>query len=239
MGARAGAALALLWGGETVLYERLGFELCGVQTRVPAGELELGEPIRDFSSIKLGRGWIPSLMTPLRMRGSGLRLAESDERWIEAHRGVDWYWLGEPEAPQAYAAIGRGIDLQGVVHEWGGESSDALKTLLQLVRMEHSEAQLLASPGLLAAWGLGAQGAPTEFLCMARALDVPKLVAGFRTQAACPRSFSHDPQRGRVPKLLFGPEPKAASPLWIWALRCGLDLGPRHRFEHAFGWSCF
>jgi GNAT superfamily N-acetyltransferase len=211
-----GAAMALLWGAETALYERLGFELCGMQTRVPLSELELGPAIRDFSSITLGRGWLPSLMGGLRMRGSGLRLSDKDESWIEAHRGVDWYWLGDPEAPQAYAAIGRGIDLQGLVHEWGGDSHEALKNLLQLVRMEHTEAQLLTSPNLLAAWQLGAVQAPTEFLCMARSLDVVKLTHGFGIKLPAGDPFLTTPNVA-VCRKLFGPSENAL-PLWIWGL---------------------
>jgi GNAT superfamily N-acetyltransferase len=210
-----GAVMALLWGSETALYERLGFELCGMQVRAPLAELDLG-PKPDFSQLILGRGWIGSLMGCLRMRGSGLRVSESDERWLEAHRNVQWYWLGDPEAPQAYAAVGRGIDLVGMVHEWGGESPEALKTLLHLVRMENPDAQLLSSPGLLGAWGLGTPRAEVEFLCMARALDVSKLVAahGIVLPAGDPLLTMENPA---VCRLLFGPS-EGAQPLWIWGL---------------------
>jgi hypothetical protein len=211
-----GAAMALLWGAETALYERLGFELCGSQVRIGLGELDLGAPIKDFSRIVLGRGWIPSLVQSLKMRGSGLRLADSDERWLEAHKGVDWYWLGEPDAPQAYAALGRGIDLQGLVHEWGGESPEALKTLLQLVRMERGDAQLLASPELLGAWQLGAVQAPVEYLCMARALDVARLTRGFGIALPADDPLMTTPDAA-ICRKLFGPG-ENARPLWIWGL---------------------
>lgn len=211
-----GAAMALLWGSETALYERLGFELCGMQVRAPLAELELGPMIEDFSQIILGRGWNPALMASLRMRGSGLRLLETDESWLEAHRNVDWYWLGDPEAPQAYAAIGRGIDLQGIVHEWGGDCAEDLKTLLQLIRMEHPEAQLLASPVLLSAWSLSAPREDVEFLCMARALDIAKLTKGFGVTLPQHHPLLTTPDAAAC-RMLFGPSADAL-PLWIWGL---------------------
>jgi hypothetical protein len=150
------------------------------------------------------------------MRGSGLRIDAPDERWLEAHRNVDWYWLGEPDAPQAYAALGRGIDLQGIVHEWGGESPEALKTLLQLVRMEHPEAQLLASPDLLAAWKLGTTRAPVEPLCLAQCLDAVRLTRAFGLNLAADDPLLTTPNAA-VCRVLFGPSDRAL-PLWIWGL---------------------
>ena len=209
------AVLAVLWGSETAMYERLGFELCGMQVRAPLSALDLG-PRPDFARIVLGRGWVPSLMGCLRMRGTGLRTAQADESWIEAHRNVQWYWLGEPEAPMAYAAIDRGIDLQGIVHEWGGDNPEALKVLLHLIRMERPEAQLLASPQILGAWGLDAPKVDIEFLCMARSLNTPKLLASHGIVLP-----ENDPllttPNAAVCRLLFGPS-ESAMPLWIWGL---------------------
>lgn len=210
-----GAALALLWGSESAMYERLGFELCGMQVRAPLLSLDLG-PKPDFGALVLGRGWVPSLMSCLRMRGSGLRAAPSDERWLEAHKNVRWYWLGDPEAPAAYAAIDRGIDLQGLVHEWGGDSPEALKILLQLIRMERPEAQLLSSPQMLGAWGLETPKADIEFLCMARSLDTTRLLASYGIVLPADDALLTTPNAA-VCRLLFGPS-ESAVPLWIWGL---------------------
>ncbi|MGK5085453.1 GNAT family N-acetyltransferase [Bdellovibrionota bacterium FG-1] len=210
-----GAALVLLWGSELHLYERLGFELCGMQVRVPLSQLDLG-PDPDFARVVLGRGWIPSLLRCLRLRGTGIRHSGVDERWLEAHKNVQWYWLGDPETPLAYAAIDRGIDLQGVVHEWGGESSAAIKVLLHLIKMERPEAQLLASPDLLSAWQLGAPRAEVEFLCMARALDVPKISAAYGLALSKDDPLMVTPNMAAC-RLFFGPA-EGALPLWLWGL---------------------
>jgi GNAT superfamily N-acetyltransferase len=202
-----GAAMVVLWGAETALYERLGFELCGMQVRPALASLELG-PEPDFSQTVLGRGWVPSLFQCLRGRDSGLKFQDSDEKWLEAHQNVDWYWLGDPAAPLAYAALGRGIDLQGLIHEWGGTNPIALKNLLSLIRMEHPEARLLASPQLLAQWRLGAPMAQIETLGMIRTLDVKKIALsyGFSTTVEVVSS-----------RYLFGPS-EDAMPLWVWGL---------------------
>jgi GNAT superfamily N-acetyltransferase len=210
-----GAALVVLWGSEVGLYERLGFELCGMQVRAPLAALDLG-PALDFAKIVLGRGWIPSLMSGLRQRVGGVALKTSDEKWLEAHKNVQWYWLGDPAAPLAYAAIDRGIDLQGLVHEWGGQSPAAVKVLLQLIRMERPEAQLLASPSLLGHWQLGTPKVDIEFLCLARALDVAKIVAAYGLVLAKDDPLLTTPNAAAC-RFFFGPT-DSALPLWVWGL---------------------
>src|SRR5206468_8828729 len=73
------AALALLWGSEHTLYQRLGFELVGEQVRVPLSSLKLGS-----SPAGVSQGWRPALFKALQSRVAGLLLQESDQPWIEA-----------------------------------------------------------------------------------------------------------------------------------------------------------
>ena len=207
-----GAAAAILWGSEEELYSKLGFELCGMQVRAPLAKLDLSTP-RDFSSITLGRGWIPSLMEVLKNRKAGLQIEDTDDSWLSAHRNVEWYWLGEPSRPKAYAAIDRGIDLKGIIHEWGGDDANSIKTLLSLVQMERPDAVLLSHPQALTEYKLGQPMFEIEYLCMARPLNPLALLTSYGLSDQIPQ----DVLDSLGARTIFGPS-EDALPLWLWGL---------------------
>jgi GNAT superfamily N-acetyltransferase len=137
--AEAGAALALLWGSEHRMYARLGFELAGSQIRAPLARLELGAK---GEAPAIVRGWTDALFPLIQSRARGVILEDSDLEWYRAHRHVEWLRAERQGKIVAYAAFGRGIDLGGIVHEWGGEPG-ALAHLLMSVLAAHPEAELL------------------------------------------------------------------------------------------------
>ncbi len=169
--ARARGALAVfLWGSEHSLYQRLGFELCGTQNLVPLSQLNLGKPRAVHT------GWNPGLFELRREKRDGLVLEVSDQSWFSAHRGVDWFWTGDPERPEAFAAMNRGIDLAGIVHEWGGETG-ALHAVLAAIQRVRPDAAILGNPTglrtqrLVVAGKPGFPGVSSDFLTLARILD--------------------------------------------------------------------
>jgi GNAT superfamily N-acetyltransferase len=163
------AGAAFLWGSEHSLYGRLGFELAGEQLQISLQEI----PSATVAE-QVGSGWTPAIFEMLRRREGGLALAEADERWLAAHRHVEWFWTGSERAPDAYAAIGRGIDLAGIVHEWGG-SPQKLKALLGFLKARFPEATLLGHPRILRASGLlPAQSPAPQGLGLIRILDPRK-----------------------------------------------------------------
>jgi len=157
------AALAVLWGSEHSLYGKLGFLLRGKQVRVPlAGFQGLG-------SVAVQTGWTDALFPLLKARPQGLRLREADLAWVRAHKNVKWFWTGDPGKPNAYAALGKGIDLAGMIHEWGG----ARKELVQLfaaIEREHPGSELLGSPTLMSEQGI-LPPESSEPLCLAKVLE--------------------------------------------------------------------
>ncbi len=161
--AERGASLAVLWSSEHAMYEKLGFKLVGHQVRVPLSSLQLG------TVSAVNHGWIPALFDCLKRREGGLVLSDEDRVWIEAHRNVEWFWTGSTERPTAYAALGRGIDLQGFVHEWGGET-EALPGILSAIREKNPQAILLGSPDLLRARSFAFEPSAIEPLCFGRFL---------------------------------------------------------------------
>jgi GNAT superfamily N-acetyltransferase len=162
-----GASFVMLWGSEHDLYRRIGFELSGAQVRVPLEALEFPRPALG----NLVRGWTPALFAMIQARGTGLTLRNEDKGWYTSHKHVEWFWTGSVERPAAYAAVGRGIDLQNLVHEFGGEPA-ALTVLLAKLAAERPGLSLLASPAMLARSGLKTRTAPREeFLCLLKALN--------------------------------------------------------------------
>lgn len=226
---RRGIAAAFLWGAEHSLYERLGFELCGTQATIPLAGLQLeeGEPgaVRE--------GWTPAIFEALATRNGGLALQPEDRLWVEAQqKSVRWYWLGPAEDPRAYAALGRGIDLTGMVHEWGGEA-EALRRLLSGIRTLHPDAVLLGSPALFERAGIRGRGDRTEFLCLGRVLDLEALLAAYDLSMAARARIEDARGQGaaRICRFLFGPDPDPDPdpgsgvpagclelPLWFWGL---------------------
>lgn len=151
-----GAAGVFLWGSEHSFYQRLGFMLAGRQMQLALSEMAL-----PAAASSVGKGWTPGIFDALKKREGGLALQDSDRTWYAAHRHVDWYWLGEALAPKAYAAIGRGIDLSGIIHEWGGER-EALTALFTAMKKSHPDVSLLGHPEILRSYRLLPAQEPLE-----------------------------------------------------------------------------
>jgi len=192
-----GAALLLLWGSEHSMYEKLGFELCGNQVRGSLLEIHGRESQHIFKE-----GFTREVFEFMSKRNSGLVLANSDFRWISAHQNTRWFSAWDGDHISAYAAIGRGIDLQNIVHEWGGEAG-ALIHLLTKISDLYPGVEVLCSPHHPLRFRVAPLGIE-EFLCLAK-ISKPEVVA----QAY-----------GESDASLFHSAKEAFSrfPLWIWGL---------------------
>ena len=162
------ADLAVLWGSEEKMYKRLGFSLKGTQARVVLSDLSLSSS----ASAQVHKAWNPRIFDCLKSRECGLSLSMTDLKWIEAHKNITWYWMGTKQEITAYAAVGKGIDLAGMIHEWGGEQK-ALYQLLHTLQKENPSLQLLGHPEQLSRFA-PASAMKIEYLCMARGLN-PKM----------------------------------------------------------------
>lgn len=161
-----GACLALLWGSEHRLYQRLGFEFFGQQTQFSLDRISAPRS----SAIQVHRGWNSRLFQLLQNRSTGLVLKESDRPWYEAHRNVEWFYTGNPNQPTAYAALGRGIDLPGLVHEWGG-NTECLVEILKEIHTKNPKALLLGPPESPHWIQADLRPIATDPLCMAKSLN--------------------------------------------------------------------
>lgn len=228
-----GAAAVFLWGSEYSLYHRLGFELCGAQVMIPLDSISFSEPAATNAQV----GWDRAVFRQMRKRSGGLLLSDADERWLSAHRSVEWFWIGDGQSCDAYVAIGRGIDLTNIVHEWGG-GPQALRSLLAWLKATRPGLTLLGAPWTLAQYGIDVRQAKPEYLCLARVFDPERIVKAFYPASdfqATPdeAGFKISAKEGsrllsvqETARLVFGPHLEGDGskrlsvpiPLWIWGL---------------------
>jgi hypothetical protein len=206
-----GAALAVLWGSEHSLYERLGFELAGSQVRAP---VPLGQARSDLRFIE---GWDERIFDQMKKRRLGLWLEEGDRAWMRAHRHTRWFRVEHASDTGttlvAYAAHGRGIDLPDLVHEWWAPDQAERQALFAGLRGAVPQAQLLGQPELLQIESIPFMADATEFLALIKVLDPAKVVETFAYPGYRPKDLGA--------RAFFGPP---ASPgdstlkFWLWGL---------------------
>ena len=137
----SGCQAIVLWdSSESSMYRRLGFQEFGTQCLMRLSDFPT--PGGGVPSAVAGTGWRDDLLGLLQQRGSGLLLTDSDISWMRRHRNVKWYWLERRGVLSAACAAGRGIDLQGVVHEWHG-SAESLGLVFKQVLAEDPGALLM------------------------------------------------------------------------------------------------
>jgi GNAT superfamily N-acetyltransferase len=168
---REGHVLALLFAPERSLYAQLGYRPAGRERRIDvplplAPALGAGELVR-----RAGAHDIPGLLPLLARHPWRVERSEPEFRALLAIPDTGAYLLERGGTAVAYCCVGKGRDLQGIVHEWAGEP-EALAALLAEVA-SRTPVQGLLSP---AAAEPPLRG-PSEVapLCLARVLQ-PEVV---------------------------------------------------------------
>jgi GNAT superfamily N-acetyltransferase len=178
-----GADFIVLWGAEYSIYQKLGFEVCGEQIRVPLANLTFS----NARTYPIFQEWSPAIFGLLKRRDEGLLLRESDRVWFESHKNVQWFFVGSRDAPQAYAAIGRGIDMKNIIHEWGGNSAQ-LGALLQFLQQKFEGLEIIGSRRSFHKAGVSVLSSTSdvfgisgyqEHLCLQKVLNPVRLPKGF------------------------------------------------------------
>jgi GNAT superfamily N-acetyltransferase len=160
-------ALTLLWSDQLNFYQKFGFQPIGEQIFLP---LEAALPsVLSLSVPQLHTNWHPDIFNLVQQRPLGLKIQNSDYSWYEAHRHVRWFYSSQSHnnQPTAYAALGRGIDLDHLIHEWGGHPQH-LTILLQHIQTIDPQALLLGQREYLNQLGFSTQHGLQAPLCLAR-----------------------------------------------------------------------
>lgn len=135
---RSGVSTTLLWGEPIDLYRRQGFEPQGEQKIITLSGLLEGSVPRHGA---IHAGFSPLLLPLMQARKTGLVRTFGDAELLAQHRNTKWSALGEGR-PSAFIAFGRGVDLPGIVHEWGGDP-DGVRTLLHAALGEQPALMLM------------------------------------------------------------------------------------------------
>jgi len=136
-----GAEMVLLWASNPTLYEKFGFQLCGMQSRVLLKEIIKDITTDETVTIKTGMNL--KLFEKIRQRQDGICLEVQDYEWYSLHKNVSWFYIEKNEKISAYIGVNRGLDLKNIVHEWGG-SEKHLKQLLKYYLEINPDAEFLA-----------------------------------------------------------------------------------------------
>jgi len=168
-----------LWGSEHSFYKKLGFESFGSQARA---NLDSFPWVNLDPTIQIRDGWNENIFNFFQQRRIGLSILERDRPWLKAHRNVQWVWSGEPTRPSAFVCYGKGIDLYGMIHEWGGDPTEVKKILSYLKKVD-SALQIIGPESELLTLGFEPSSIARETLCLANILDpsrvTPRVVEQF------------------------------------------------------------
>lgn len=210
-----GMAVAALWAERGGLYARLGYAPVGSAWLTPAAPLPQ-VPFRPGLRIT---PWRPGM--PLCPRGGmELRRSEVETRALGSIPGVEGVVGLREGSVCAHALVGKGRDMQGIIHDWAG----ALEDVLALVgALQGSGARLMMTPAthpILARLPPPVTKLPMAWMSI---LDRAALLqwAATRLEARPQLSALED---GPLLQALFGAPPDAAAPapgllpLFIWGL---------------------
>jgi GNAT superfamily N-acetyltransferase len=172
--ASAGARACILWGQDSSLYRRLGFEPLGRQIRAPLDPLVALEE-RAPAILRLEEGFTSEVFAAMaesrRSRGGvALSSAEADE--VLLYRNTRWARVLDAEGVlRGYGAFGKGIDLGLQLHEWGG-SPEAIRMIGRWAHALDPRAEIMGTQAQLEEIYSELPGeSVVESLCLARVFD--------------------------------------------------------------------
>lgn len=173
-----------LFSSETSFYEKQGFFPLGAQLRITLSDLggvgspQLTSSTKQDSTPQVLTGWNPQLVRQLLNRKKGLKFRSQDFAWIKLHKNVEWHWVGPEENPSAYAAFGKGIDLPGMIHEWGGERKDLI-SILRSIYGKNPDAVLLGPQDLIQELQPDLKNCFQDSLCLAKIFEHQRFLPDF------------------------------------------------------------
>ncbi len=167
---QAGLNWSILWGSEHAFYSKFGFQLTGTQARARISELfsqgfaeKIPSPLKQEPQSE----FTPAILKEFLTRTKGIEFTADDEEWLSRQRSVKWLSLANPFS---FVAFERGMDLQGIVHEFGGEPAGVRELLYQVLQM-NQESQIIGTPRDLLRLGFTNDCLTIEGLCLARSRD--------------------------------------------------------------------
>jgi N-acetylglutamate synthase-like GNAT family acetyltransferase len=140
-----GCDIAILWTNLYDFYRKMGFELGGSEVSMLI-DRQLSIPANNFKVIQNNRV-DPQVLFRLYAQHtvSSIRTLEDFEKYLRIPNSRLYTAWNEQGKVEGFAVEGKGADLQGYIHEWGG-SVDALLTLINHIRQAHGQPVTVISP---------------------------------------------------------------------------------------------
>ncbi len=178
-----GLKALVLWSDLSTFYHKVGYKTLGREFRFSfsrgTGRRTAGDEVlcyreahRELDDLTLQKLIDLRLRTPL-----SLERTTRDFRRLLEIPWLDVFIIQRQGIVRAYALVGKGYDMLGVIHEWGAQSPQELESLIaSIARLNEVEDTLLLAPGSLdAAWlkclrGL-AKGKEEVPMALAKVLD--------------------------------------------------------------------
>lgn len=165
----------LLWGSEHEFYKKLGFTLAGTQARIELHEFlnqmkALGyspqKNIKLIHSQKINQ----QIFDEIKKQPYGVEFTQEDASWVFAHQTIQWIYC---ENPFAFIALGKGKDLVGHIHEWGGDTQSLINLFNELNRISPA-LQLIAPLEVFKNLKIKTSHINCEYLCLTTFAPLPE-----------------------------------------------------------------
>jgi hypothetical protein len=209
-----GVCLLVLWTDRERFYERLGFHRAGVEWLHVVSRSIL--PAHAEGQVRRVVPGDAAILAALHDAEPG-RMLRSQDDWRALIRipRCHGYLLEKDDRAVSYAFVGKGLDLEGVLHEWGGDPA-SLPDLIAgvLERRRVPEIIVMSPPWKEATRRLFSNlGVPEK----AGALGMLRILDAVGLLQACGQTLSApvDPADPDLARRLFGDEraPEARAPL--------------------------
>ena len=213
--------IVVLWADTPAWYERFGFVLAGRENLFDIPR-DLLPPTSSIHEVRLARKRDRRIIRELHDREVS-RTARTSAIW-RSHFDLpltDWYVVERHGRPAAYGVVGKGRDLTGCLHEFGGPES----LLVPLISGILASRGIDRIPVMTAPWKvtaaaiLAAYGLPLHrgVLGMIHVPDMPRICTRLKLPAA-----DLDGDHDRFVRTVFGHPDESADPLLPFYL-FGLD----------------
>lgn len=142
---QSGSDLAILWTNLYDFYRKLGFELAGQEVSLHLPQ-KLPVTASELRFEKTNRVSPQSLLRLYSNHTCGVvRTAEDIRKYLNIPNSHLYTAWGTDNQLKAFLVEGKGVDLQGYIHEWGGDV-DSLISLISFAQTQSDQTLTLLSP---------------------------------------------------------------------------------------------
>lgn len=136
---------AILWTNLFDFYRKLGFELAGTEV-----SMILEQPVTSTQNFKVIEGAQIDPSAILRLYGQhpcgGFRNEEDIRRHLKIPQSRVYTAWDNNNQMKAYAVEGKGADLQGYIHEWGGDTQALVALFSHMQKKNPDKALVVMTP---------------------------------------------------------------------------------------------